>query len=543
MVDTSYPLDNDSAATEEYARLVSELLVPTALVAIVVAVTALAKRIGVLAPILLVAAGIGLSYVPGVPTIVLNPELVLAGVLPPLLYVAALQTSVPAFRFNLRPILLLAVGLVLFTTTVVGFTLHAVVPQIPLAAAFALGAIVAPPDAVAATAIARRIGLPRRIVTILEGESLVNDATALAVLRIAVAAALGQAVSAVDIAGGFALAAIGGVVVGLGVAWVFAWLHCKTTDPLFDNTLSLLTPFATYAAAEAINASGVVAVVIAGLYLGNRWPILMSAASRLQMDAFWKMVRFLLESAVFLLVGLQLREIVRGLRVDFATVAWATLAVVGVVILARFAWLYPATYLARLVPRVRDRDPSPPLSIPTVIGWAGMRGVVTLAAAFSLPLQLGADVPFPGRDLLVWLAFAVIAVTLLVQGLTLRGVVRALKVPRDNPTQDLLAEAAVQSQASQAALARLDAEADGAPPDVVQRLREHAEKRTNHAWERLGSQERETPAHAYRRLRRSMLEAERDVFREARDAGRIPEEVMAQAQRDLDLEESILTRE
>jgi CPA1 family monovalent cation:H+ antiporter len=513
------------------------------MVAVVVAVAALAKRIGILAPILLVAVGIGLSFVPGVPAVELDPKLVIAGVLPPLLYVAALETSVPAFRFNLRPILLLAVGLVLFTAAAVGFALHAVVPQIPLAVAFALGAIVAPPDAVAATAIARRIGLPRRIVTILEGESLVNDATALVVLRIAVAAALGQAVSFVDVAGGFALAAVGGVAVGAGVAWLFAWLHCRTTEPLFDNTLSLLTPFAAYAAAEAIHASGVVAVVIAGLYLGHRWPTLMSAASRLQMNAFWNMVRFLLESSVFLLVGLQLREIVRGLRMDLATVAWATFAVVGVVIVARFVWLYPATYFTRLVPRVRERDPSPPLRIPTVIGWAGMRGVVTLAAAFSLPLQLPDGTAFPERELLLWLAFAVIAVTLLVQGLTLSKVVRALKVPRDDPTQDLLAEASVQSQASQAALTRLAAEADGAPPDVVQRLREHAEKRTNHAWERLGSQVRETPAHAYRRLRRSMLEAEREVFRQARDAGRIPEEIMAQAQRDLDLEESILTRE
>ncbi|MGH3735752.1 MAG: Na+/H+ antiporter [Micromonosporaceae bacterium] len=518
----------------------SELLILVALVAVVVAVCAAARRVGILAPILLVAVGIAISFVPGVPAVELHPELVIAGVLPPLLYVAALETSVPAFRYNLRPILMLAVGLVLFTAAVVGFVLHAVVPAIPLPAAFALGAIVAPPDAVAATAIARRVGLPRRVVTILEGESLVNDATALVTLRLAVAAAVGQAVTVADFAGGLALAAIGGVVVGGAAAWLLAYLHRRTTDPLLDNSLSLLTPFVAFGAAEAIHASGVVAVVVTGLYLGHRWPVLMSAASRLQMHAFWSMVRFLLEGAVFLLVGLQLREILEGLRMPLGAVTVATVAVVAAVIGARFVWLYPATYLARLVPGRRE---APPPGVPTAIGWAGMRGVVTLAAAFSVPLTTDAGQPFPGRDLILWLAFAVIAVTLLVQGTTLPAVIRALRIPGDDRTQDLLAEATVQQEASQAALARLDAESGGAPDDVVRRLRGHAENRANRAWEQLGSQHRETPATAYRRLRRSMLEAEREVFRQARDSGAIPEEILHRAQRDMDLEESILTRE
>ncbi|HEX6075723.1 MAG TPA: Na+/H+ antiporter [Micromonosporaceae bacterium] len=515
----------------------------TALVALVVAVSAVAKRLGVLAPILLVAVGIAVSFVPGIPAVQLDPELVLVGVLPPLLYVAAIETSVPAFRYNLRPILLLAVGLVLFTTVVVGLVLHAVVPQIPLAAAFALGAVVAPPDAVAATAVGRRIGLPRRIVTILEGESLINDATALVTLRIAVAAAVGQAVTFADFAGGLALAAVGGLLVGGAVAWLLALLHRRAVDPLLDNSLSLLTPFVAYAAAEAIHASGVVAVVVTGLYLGHRWPVLMSAASRLQMSAFWGMVRFLLEGSVFLLVGLQLREVVDSLRVSPQTVVVATVAVVAAAVLSRFAWVYPATYLARLVPRLRDRDPSPSPRIPAVIGWAGMRGVVTLAAAFSLPLRTPAGEPFPGRDLMVWLAFAVIIATLLLQGATLPAVARLLKVPRDDPAQDLLAEAAVQYEASRTALEHLDAQAGAASPEVVQRLREQVRRRADHAWERLGSQQRETPVSAYRRLRLVMLEAERGVFRRARDSGQIPEEVMRQAQRDMDLEESIITRE
>ncbi|MGH3656662.1 MAG: Na+/H+ antiporter [Micromonosporaceae bacterium] len=521
----------------------SQLLILTALLAVVVAVAAVAKRFGVLSPILMVTVGIGLSLVPGVPVIELDPELVIAGVLPPLLYVAALETSVPAFRYNIRPILLLAVGLVLFTAATVGLVLHAVVPQVPLPAAFALGAIVAPPDAVAATAIARRIGLPRRMVTILEGESLINDATALVLLRLTVAAAVGQAVSFIDFAEGLAIAAVGGVLIGGVAGWLLARLHHRTTDPLLDNSLSLLTPFAAFAAAEAIHASGVVAVVVTGLYLGHRWPLLMSPASRLQMDAFWKMIRFLLEGAVFLLVGLQLRDILNDLTVPAGTIAAATVAVVGTVIMVRFVWVYPATYLTRLVPRIRDREPAPQLRVPAVIGWAGIRGVVTLAAAFSLPLHTDDGEPFPGRGLLVWLAFAVIAVTLLAQGTTLPALVRALRVPRDDPAQDLLAEASVQYEASRAGLARLEAESGSASPEVVQRLRAEAEQRANHAWERLGSQERETPASAYRRLRRSMLEAERMVFRTARDSGRIPEEIMHRTQRDMDLEESILTRD
>jgi CPA1 family monovalent cation:H+ antiporter len=517
---------------------VSELETVVLLAVVVTAVYAVAKRIRLLAPILLVLVGIAISVIPGVLEVHLDPEIVLVGILPPLLYVAAIETSVQAFRLHLRPILLLAVGLTLFTTFAVGFALHAVLPVLPLAATCALGAIVAPPDAVAATAVARRIGLPRTVVTILEGESLVNDATALVTLRVATAAATGAAAGAGNITWHAALAAGGGLGVGLVVAVVVAFLHRRTTDPLLDNSLSLLTPFLAFFPAEAIDASGVVAVVTAGLYLGHRWPLLMSAASRLQMAAFWAMVRFLLEGTVFLLVGLQLRNIVVALREPPAVVVGATAVVVGTVILARFVWMYPATYLARLIPRVRAREPRPAVAKPTVLAWAGMRGVVTLAAAFSLPRL------FPGRDLFLWLAFSVIVVTLVVQGLTLPYLVRRLRLPPDDPTQDALAEAAVQQAASRAALDRLEEASASAevPEHVMKRLRGLARSRTNTAWERLGDPGR-APSAVYRRLRQEMIDAERVVFREARDAGRIPEEVLRRAQRDLDLEESMLSRE
>jgi CPA1 family monovalent cation:H+ antiporter len=512
------------------------------LVAVVVAVSAAARRFGLLAPIMLVLAGVLLSVVPGVPHVHLDPEMMLIGVIPPLLYVAALEMSVPAFRYNLRPIMLLAVGLVLFTAFAVGLVVHALMPAVPFAMCMALGAVVAPPDAIAATAIARRIGLPRRIVTILEGESLINDATALVLLRVSVAAAVGSTVGAGQIALDALLAAGGGVAIGVAGALLFGFLHRSTTDPLLDNALSLLAPFVIVLAAELAHASGVVAVVVTGLALGHRLPVLMSAASRLQMDAFWRMVRFLLEGAVFLLVGLQLREVVAALDSRWGTVVALTAAVLGTVIVARFVWMYPSAYLARLVPRVRRREPVLSITYPTVIGWAGMRGVVTLAAALALPLTLAGGRPYP-RDLFIWLAFAVIVGTLVLQGMTLPMVARYLRVRPDDPKVDALAEAAVQHAASRAARERLTVLADGQPEQVIEHLRRLTEKRTNVAWERLDTGNgRETPSRVYARLRREMLNAEREVFRLARDEGRISEEVLRRAQRDMDLEESMIER-
>jgi CPA1 family monovalent cation:H+ antiporter len=479
--------------------------------------------------------------VPGFPTYHLESEFVLIGVLPPLLYVAALETSVPAFRYNLRPILLLAIGLVVFTAFAVGLVTAALAPPgVPFSICLALGAVVAPPDAVSATAIAKRIGLNRRMVTILEGESLINDATALVLLRLALTATAGGSISAGHIALDTLQAAGGGVVIGALGALVFGFLHLRTTDPLLDNALSLLTPFVVVLAAEAVDASVVVAVVVTGLALGHRMPTLMSAASRLQMGAFWKMVTFLLEGLVFLLVGLQLQDIFDDLRTPPGTVVALTAAVLGTVILTRFLWMYPATYLARLVPRVRARDPRPPITVPTVLAWTGMRGVVTLGAALVLPETLnGREYP---RDLFIWLAFATIVGTLLLQGLTLPTLTRRLPLPQDDPQADVLAEAAVQNRASRAARERLVERSDGAPESVVKRLEKLTDQRNNVAWERLGAAGAETPSRAYARLRREMIEAEREVFRRARDEGRISEEVLRRAQREMDLEESMLER-
>jgi monovalent cation/hydrogen antiporter len=509
------------------------------LVSIAVFGVALARRLGLLAPIVLVVVGLALSYLPGFGVMRLDPQVVLVGILPPLLFVAAIRTSVPAFRFNLRPILLLAVGLVLFTAVAVGLVVHALLPDVPLALCLALGAVVAPPDAVAATAVARRVGLPRRVVTILEGESLTNDATALVLLRVALAATSGT-VGAFDVAREVVVAAGGGLLVGAAGAAAIGYLHKKIRDPLLDNSLSLLTPFLITLVSEEIHASAVVAVVVAGLSLGHRLPVLISAASRLQMDAFWRLVRFLLEGIVFLLVGLQLREIL-DLDTPLGTVFSVTAAVIATLVVTRFAWVYPATYLARLIPRVRRRDPSPPLQAPTVIAWAGMRGVVTLGAALALPTSPAGGREYP-RELFVWVAFAVIVVTLVGQGVTLPAIAQRLRLPADDASADTLAEAAVLQQAGRAARERLEAGASTAPDTVVERLRRSVEQRTNAAWERLGGADQETPSQAYSRLRQEMIDAEREVIRIARDEGRIPEEVLVRAYRDLDLEESLLKR-
>ncbi|WP_460522002.1 Na+/H+ antiporter [Flindersiella endophytica] len=508
------------------------------LLAVVGLVSGLARRLGLLRPILLLVVGVGFSYVPWVLNIELDPELVLEVMLPLLLYAATLEISVPAFKQNLRPIGWLALGHVIFIAVLVGFAVHAVVPQIPLAAAVALGAIVGPPDAVAATAVARRIGLPRQGVTILEGESLLNDATALTLLRVATAAVAGTAVGWIDGSLQFVVSAVGGALVGAIAGRLAALVHRLTDHPLMDNTISILTPFFAFLPAEFFHwndyhLSGVVAVVVCGMYVSHRRPLLMGAASRLQMDAFWRVARFLLEGAVFLLVGLQVRGILASLKFSVWTVVVATLVVIGIVVVGRFAWVA----LGNVVPKLFGKQPVLPPRLAAVVSWAGMRGVVSLAAA----LGLAAD--FPGRDLIIWITFEVIVVTLVFQGLTLPWFVRVLKVPRDDPADDVLAEAQVRQAAFRAASMCLDKHVadDDQPRDVIDRLRTLSESRALRAWERLGDQARVPASEAFRSLRLDMLTYERQALLDARSDG-VPEEVLRKIQNELDLEEMLLTR-
>ncbi len=504
------------------------------------AVTALARRLGVSPPLALVLVGLGLSSVPGVPDYALDPELILTLVLPPLLYSAALDSSYLRLRANLRPIGMLAVGAVLLTTVAVGLAAWWLVPGLPLASALVLGAVVAPPDAVAATAVGRRLGLPRKVMTILGGESLVNDATALTTLRVAIAAVAGT-VTVGDFVGEFVLAAAGGVAIGLATAWLAAQLHRRNDEPVIDVVLTLLTPFTSYLLAEAVHASGVVAVVSTGLWLSTRWYRTFSAASRTLADPLWTVIDFLLTGIVFVLIGLELPAILDGIRgLPLGTVVGGAVAVTLAVVLSRPLWVFPSTYLARLVPGVRRRDPSPPWQYPAVISWAGMRGVVSLAAALAYLRDV------PQGALLTFITFVVVVTTLIGQGLTLPWVIRRLALPGPSVTEDALQEAAVQHEAAEAAVKRLDelVAGDGeVPSEVVDRLRDKAEIRGLFAWERLGSQDRELPSHAYRRLRREMLAVERAVFLRARDEGRIDEEVVTGVMREIDTEELLLSRD
>jgi CPA1 family monovalent cation:H+ antiporter len=510
-----------------------------AIVAVIGAGTAVARRLRVPAALLLTTIGVVGSFLPFVPQIPLTPELVLVGLLPPLLYAAALRTSLIDFRTNRRAIGLLSIGLVVFTTAGVGLVTWWLLP-VPLAAAMALGAVVAPPDAVATTAIARRVGMPRRIVSILEGESLLNDATALVALRTAVLA-IGGAVTAGDVALGFLVAAGGGVLIGLAVTAVISWIRRRVTDVLLDTTLSFAAPFAAYLPAEAVHGSGVIAVVVTGLLLSHRAPVLQNAASRISERTNWATVQFLLENAVFLLIGLQAQRIVLDARTSSLgpVRTWVVcLAVLGAVLVLRPIWVFSTTYLLPLLPRLRGVEAPPPWQVPAVISWAGMRGVVTLAAVFAIPPDV------PDQHVLVLAALVVVAGTLLLQGLSLPWLVRRLGLRGPDPREDALQHAVVLGEATEAGLDVLKEESDGQDPAVVARLRTRALERSNAAWERLGrpEQEQETPSQAYTRLRLDMLSAERERLVELRDEAVVPHEVLRSVSDALDVEESMLDR-
>jgi len=513
------------------------------------AVTATARRLGASPPLVLVLAGIVVSFVPGIPDYQLDPELILLLVLPPLLYSAALDSSVLSIKANISAISSLAVGLVLFTTVVVGLVAHWLIPELPLAAAFALGAVVSPPDAVAAVAVGRRLGLPRRVMTMLTGESLLNDATALTAWRVAVTAAT-VSVSAWSSIGVFAVATVGGIAVGLAFGWVVHFVRRRLGDSELESAVGLVVPFAAYlvaeelhipGTAEGLHPSGVLAVVVAGLYLGHRAPQ-GGFATRLQDTAVWKAADTVLEALVFALIGLQLPVVAAEVEGELGSLAITGLVLTGVVILARPVWVFPVAYLRQ---RLSRRGGELSWRYPAVVSWAGMRGVVSLAAASALPLG------FPGRDRVVFLAFFVTVGTLLLQGLTLPWVVRRLGVQRTDTQSDLLAEAQAQHVAAQAALAKLDElTADPACPEHVERiaarLRSWTEQRSLGAWERLGrpaEEAGEAPTAAFRRLRREMLTAEREAFIRFRDDGRMDDEVLRRVLRELDLEEALLSRE
>lgn len=505
------------------------------------AIAAVARQRGWSAPLTLVAVGLGVSYFPGMPEFAIQPQLVLTVLLPPLLYSAALDSSYLGFRANLRPITLLAVALVLVTTVAIGYVAHLLIPTLPLTSALVLGAVIAPTDAVAAVAIGRRLGLPRRVMTVLSGESLVNDATALTAFKVTVALALTSSASWGEGIRLFLVTSAFGVLIGLAIGFIVHAVRIRLRDAALESAVGLVVPFAAYLLAEAATVSGVLAVVTAGFYLGHHAPRA-GYATRLQETAVWRALDVLLESLVFALIGLNFRYVLHQVTMNgyhLANLWWPIIGVLVATIVIRVVWVFPATYLPRkLSRRLRRRDPAPPWPHVAVVAWSGMRGVVSLAAAAAVPVAV------PDSDLVPLLAFTVTVGTLLVQGTTLPWLIRRLRVRGDEAYTDALAEAQTAHQATAAALNRLDelvtSDEATTPDHVVDRLRTLARGRGNAAWERLGRQDLPSPAATFRRLRLEMLAAERAVYVAARDAGEIDDEVLRRVLRELDLEEARL---
>ena len=497
-------------------------------------------------PIVLVISGLALSFVPRLPEVRLNPEIVFYFFLPALLYPAALFTSWRDFRRNLRQILLLAIGLVLVTTVTIAWIAHAIVPALPWAAAFALGAIVSPPDAIAATAIIRRLGVPHRIEAILEGESLVNDATALVALQFAVAALMTGTFSPGYAAVRFVWASAGGIAFGLLVAVVMRWVQSHLDDPPIQITISLLTPFVAYLPAERLHASGVLATVAAGIFLGWHSPLMISARTRLQAYAFWETVMFLLNGFVFIVIGLQLPGILHTLNRESLTGAVVSAIIIcAAVILVRFAWVIPAAYLPRLLSsKLRMHDPIPSWRHIVIVSWAGMRGVVSLAAAFALPLALTDGSSFPGRDYILFFAFSVIFTTLILQGLTLPLLIRKLGITHDGEADE--EERRARLEANKAAIELIEElRANGKfSPDTVARLHAEYDERVEQLQlcaENPNDCRGEIATPQYQRLQRKALRVERQTIIRLRNERVINDDALRRIQRDLDLAEARLT--
>jgi CPA1 family monovalent cation:H+ antiporter len=493
-----------------------------------------APKLRVPYPIFLVLGGLALGFVPGMPTITLPPEVVLVAVLPPLLYLSAYRTSLNDLRANAQAIAILAIGLVAATTVTVALVAHAAVDQMSWSSAFALGAVVAPTDPIAATAIMRRLGVPRRLVSIIESESLVNDGTALVLFRVAVVAALTGEFSIWDVSWRLAWAIVGGVGIGMIVGFLVAETRRRVDNPPVEVTISLMTGYFAFIPAAAVSASGVISVVTAGVYLGWRTPELTSVQSRLQGEALWNIVAFVLNALVFALVGLQLSSItdtLNGLSVQELT--RYALLVTGTVIVTRIIW----------VPIFAWRHKGKPFTHTFLISWAGMRGAVSLAAALSIPLVTDAGRPFPHRDLIIFLTFTVILGTLVVQGLSLPALIRALKIQPDTTEEEEDAKARI--RAAEAAVERLDelVGEDWVREDTAERMRGLYRFRQNRFASRFDGDSDgaiEEQSQAYQRLRRELLDAERAAVTELGRAGVISGDVVIRVRRDLDLEDARL---
>jgi CPA1 family monovalent cation:H+ antiporter len=516
-----------------------ELEVIILLLAVVLALTTIAQKIRIPYPIFLVVGGLLLGVVPGLPAVTLHPDLVFLVFLPPILWAAAYFTSLREFRQNLRPISLLAVGLVLATSAGVAVVAHMLLPGIGWPEAIALGAIVSPPDAVSATAIGKRLGIPRRVVTILEGESLVNDATALVLYR----AAVGAVVSGSFALGGtlldFVFAALAGVAIGIGVAWLTRWALCVTEDGFTQIGITLLAPYIAWVLAESVHASAVLACVAGGLHIRQYFSDAVAPATRLQARAVWELLIFILNGVIFILIGLQLgtlRDAVPAGQFGPILIAGAWVSATAIVV--RFIWVP----LAALIPRwasaaLRARDPMPPWSGLFLISWTGMRGIVTLAAALALPVTTGTGAPFPFRAEIILISFTVILVTLVLQGLSLPPLIRLLRLEEEDGLGR--EETLAREHAATAALNRLDqvAEEHWATSEQVERVRLRYSRRLER-FARAGLSEEpdaDGTTETIQRLQHETLTAERMALIGLRNDGTISDDVLHHLEQELDV--------
>ena len=514
------------------------------MLAVLAAVAVLAKRLNLAPSILLVIAGIAMALIPGLPKVSLAPEVVLLVILPPLIYSAGVSMSWRDFKFNLRPIGLLAFGGVVFTACAMAAAAHYLL-HFSWAAGFVLGAIVAPPDAVAPLAIAKRLGLPRRIVVVLEGEGLANDATALILYRFAVAAVVTGAFSIEKAGGTFGAIVVGEIIWGIAVGWLSLRLRQWARDPRVEITLSLMTPYLAFWVPEHLGGSGVLATVACGLYVSWNGPRLISSATRLQGIFFWDLLVYLVEGLVFLVTGLEARTLMdNGHPFSIPELLIATAVTVAIVIAARFVWVFPATYLPRwLIPPLARRDPSPPWQSVFMLAFTGIRGVVSLAAALAIPYATDSGAPFPHRDLILFVTFGVIIVTLIGQGLLLPSVVRWLGLARHGEAErqnEIQAELAARQAALREVEKRLEALADEreVPNDILELLRTRNLSRMQILPRDLADGLDRTRQSAA--LKRELIDAERKFIYGLLRDGKITDEARRRIEYELDLEEASL---
>ncbi|HYG01302.1 MAG TPA: Na+/H+ antiporter [Chryseosolibacter sp.] len=516
------------------------------LLAVVTALAQITDLIRIPYPILLVLAGMGIGFITWIPPVVLHPDVVFLIFLPPILFDAAWSTSWPDFKAAKRPITLLAIGCVIFTTCAVAWVAHTFIPGLGWPEAFVLGAIISPPDAIAANASTKGLSVPKRVTTILEGESLVNDATGLIAYRYAVAAVVTGTFNIWEAGYQFIFVAIGGIVLGFVMGWIVkVILQITSTNPTTDTTMTFITPFVVYLFAESVHLSGVLAVVTAGLYLSWHSSSIFTHQTRLQAKASWSTIIFILNGIIFILIGVQLPNIVESIHEhSLSTLLKYGAIVSGAVIIGRIIWVYPGTYVPRwLSKNIRRNEPPPNIRLATIVAWAGMRGVVSLAAALALPLMIEGAEPFPNRNLIIFLTFSVIFSTLVIQGLTLRPLIRLLGIKADG--QEHENERLVRFKVASSIIEHIEENYSlSLTEDVLNQIKTKYEIRIQRMKkDQAQSRLNEEQINQFHKVQEALLKHERDLVMQMRKTDNISDEVLRKIEYELDLEETRLILE